>query len=66
MHGPQFSSREFAEFASSYGFEHRTSSPYYPQSNGMVERAVKTVKKLLKQSSDPHLARFQHFTTSDG
>ena len=30
--GPQFSSKEFAKFASQYNFQHRTSSPHFPQS----------------------------------
>ena len=51
--GPQYCSLEFAKFASCYGFQHLTSSPLYPQSNGQAEHMVKTVKSLLKQSSDP-------------
>ena len=54
--GPQFSSKEFAKFASQYSFQHRTSSPHFPQSNSLVERTVQTVKNILKQSSDPYLA----------
>ena len=42
--GPPFSSREFQEFALAYEFEHLTSSPRYPQSNGKVENAVKLLK----------------------
>ena len=38
--GPQYSSAEFMSFASSYGFQHLTSSPKFPQSNGQGERAV--------------------------
>ena len=54
--GPQYSSQEFAMFASSYGFSHITSSPRYPQSNGQVERTVQTIKNLMKKSTDPHVA----------
>ena len=50
--GPQFSSKEFAKFASQYNFQHRTSSPHFPQSNGLAECTVQTVKNILKQSSD--------------
>ena len=54
--GPQYSSQEMKEFTSTYGFTHITSSPHYPQSNGLAERSVQTVKRLLKKSRDPHLA----------
>ena len=45
--GPQFSSAEFVTFTKVWGFEHCTSSPHYPQSNGKVENAVKTTKRLF-------------------
>lgn len=54
--GPQFSSTEFASFAASYGFSHRTSSPRYPQANGEAERMVRTLKELFVKAEDPHMA----------
>ena len=54
--GPQFDCTEMERFATSYGFKHRTSSPRYPQSNGQVERAVQTIKNLLRKSDDPFLS----------
>ena len=45
--GPQFDAQAFDDFAKSYNFEHTTSSPEYPQSNGLVERTAKTVKRLI-------------------
>lgn len=52
----QFVSSLFKEFASDYGFIHHTSSPRYPKANGEAERAVKTIKSLLKNADDPYLA----------
>ena len=43
------------EFTNTYGFQHITSSPHYPQSNGLAERTVKTMKRLLKHTTDPYL-----------
>lgn len=54
--GPQFAAAEFADFAQDYGFVHATSSPHYPQSNGEVERAIRTIKDLLRKGDDPFLA----------
>lgn len=61
--GPQYSSKEMQEFAALYGFQHVTSSPHHPQSNGMAERAVKTAKNLLEKSADPHMALLSYRTT---
>ena len=61
--GPQYDSAEMKQFASTYGFNHITSSPYYPQSNGLAERAVKTIKSLLVETSDIYLALHSYRTT---
>ncbi|XP_014673256.1 PREDICTED: uncharacterized protein K02A2.6-like [Priapulus caudatus] len=58
--GPQFSAEEFRRFAREWGFDHVTSSPGYPQSNGKAEQAVKTAKRLMHlakvSKTDPYLA----------
>ena len=59
----QYSSHEFAPFADSYGFQHSTSSPYFPQSNGQAERMVQTVKRLLSNCSDPFMALLTYRAT---
>ena len=51
------------EFASLFGFDHVTTSPLFPQSNGFVERMVKTVKKLLKGASDMFMALLSYRST---
>lgn len=50
--GPQFSSSEFAAFASEWGLKHTTSSPIYPKSNGLAESSVKIIKNMMKKAED--------------
>ena len=50
--GPPFNSVEYVHFAAEWGFEIKHSSPRYPQSNGEVERAVQTVKNVIKKEKD--------------
>ena len=52
------------EFAVTYSFHHITSSSHYPQSNGLAERTVKTVKELLSHSSDPSMALLSYRDTA--
>ena len=61
--GPQFSATHYSNFAQSYGFDHITSSPYFPQSNGEAERAVGTIKRLLNKEEDPYMALLAYRTT---
>ena len=48
--GPQFNSIYFQKFASEWSFKHIFTSPRNPQSNGQVERAKQTIKKLLSKA----------------
>ena len=52
--GPQYSSRKFRDFTYNWYTKHVTSSPRYPQSNGHAERAVQTIKNILKKAEDPY------------
>ena len=65
--GPPYHSKELAEFSKEYEFEHKTSSPRYPQSNGKAENAVKIAKKILQKAnyarSDPNLALLAYLNT---
>ena len=42
--GPQFIAKDFKEFIRIAGMTHVRTSPYYPQSNGKLERFHKTIK----------------------
>lgn len=58
--GPQFASAVFRNFATEWQFHHITSSPRYAQSNGKVENAIKTAKRIMAKAqmggADPWLA----------
>ncbi|UYV77326.1 K02A2.6-like [Cordylochernes scorpioides] len=62
--GTQFgAARELANFARQYGFTHVTSSPRFPQSNGMAEAGVKIAKLILKKNQDPSLGLLEYRST---
>ena len=62
--GPQFSSHEFSL---TWEFNHVTSSPHHPKSNGKAESSVKAVKQLFKKAErdgkDPWLALLDYRNT---
>ena len=46
--GPQFTSKEFEQFARANGIRHIRSAPFHPASNGQVERFIRTMKRSLR------------------
>jgi transposase InsO family protein len=51
--GPQFISKDFKEFIRISGMTHVKTSPYYPQSNGKLERYHKTIKSACIRVHTP-------------
>ncbi|GFO24933.1 Pol polyprotein [Plakobranchus ocellatus] len=70
--GSQFMSELFAEFSKLAGIKHLFSTPYHPQTNGVVERLHATIKAMLRKLSahnpaewDRYLSRQQCFSLTD-
>jgi len=51
--GPQFISKDFKEFIRISGMTHVKTSPYYPQSNGKLERYHRTNKSTCIRAKTP-------------
>lgn len=51
--GPQFISKDFKEYIRISGMTHVKTSPYYPQSNGKLERYHKTIKSTCIRINTP-------------
>ena len=69
--GPQFRG-PFFSFCNKNNISHELAAPYNPKSNGLAEAAVKSVKSILRKSSnsnvDPHsmLYEWRNVPRSDG
>ncbi|XP_062544588.1 uncharacterized protein K02A2.6-like isoform X2 [Armigeres subalbatus] len=50
--GPQYSASEFATFSKEWSFDHITSSPHFPRSNGLAESIERRAQAQDSQSSD--------------
>ncbi|XP_060084642.1 uncharacterized protein K02A2.6-like [Ylistrum balloti] len=68
--GPCYSCREFKDFAREWDIKHITSSPKFPQSNGLAKRTVQTIKNMMKKhkesNQDIHMALLAYRTTPLG
>ena len=51
--GPQFIAKDFKEFIKVSGMTHVKTSPYYPQSNGKLERYHRTIKSNCIRVNTP-------------
>ena len=62
-----FNSHTFKKFCTEWHIKLVTSSPRFPQSNGLAERNVQTIKSLLKKAckagTDPEIALLEFRTT---
>ena len=51
--GPPFNSGDYDQFCMNWGVSRRSSSAYYPTSNGRAEAAVKSAKRILSGNVNP-------------
>ena len=61
--GPQFTSKDYMDFASQFWFTHTISSPYHSQGNGQAAAAVKVSESMLKKSDDFQIALLNYRNT---
>ena len=65
--GPQYTATEFQDFTKHWQIKHRLSTPRNPQSNGMAEHFVQTMKasliKTIQEGEDVDLALLTYKTT---
>lgn len=47
--GPQYTSKAFWDFKKEWSFEHKITTPKHHQSNGLAERHIQTIKRVLKK-----------------
>ena len=66
--GPQYTSEEYQTFVKEWGISHTTTSTHYPQTNGMAEKFVQIVKRLLNKATqdnqDPYMSLLIHRNTN--
>lgn len=48
--GPPMNGNAFTDFLQSFGIKHKKITPRWPQANGLVERFMKTIGKVIKAS----------------
>ena len=49
--GPNYASAELCQFTQAWDFQHLTSSPHYPKSNGKAESAVKIMESIITKAN---------------
>ena len=52
LNGPCYAMEAFTNMMKDYGINHITSSPHYPQSNGLAEMFVQIVKNLVHKAKE--------------
>ena len=50
--GPCYAAETFANLMKEYAVNHITSSPHYPQSNGLAEKFVQIIRNLFYKAKD--------------